>query len=123
MEIQYAMFCTNVQFPQKPQDSVILTAPISNFITQNVSDIEFPLFLTFINSVKGGHKFKIDISNFDGKIIATRNHNFTCDRNSLSHAECVLIKFPIHKTDLLTCSMFLDGKQQGSLKLPIKVEI
>ena len=122
MELQYAMFCANVTIPKEPNGSIILTKPVSNFVTKNISDIEFPLFLTFINSVKGSnHEFKAEIHNFDGEIIATKNHSFKCSRDSLSYAECVLVKFPIHKTDLLTCSMYLDNKKQIDIKLPVKV--
>ena len=122
MELQYAMFCADVTFPDKPQGAVVLTKPVSSLTTQNITDVEFPLFLTFISCVTGRHDFKVEVSNFSGDIITTRDFNFSYTRPSLSHAECFLVKFPIHKTDLLTFSMFLDGKQQGNIKLPIKVE-
>ena len=123
MEMQYAIFCANVKFPNKPQGAVVLTKPISGITTQNISDIAFPLFVTFINCTLGRHNFEIKISDISGKINTTRDFQFECNRISLSHAECFSVEFPIHNTDLLTFSMILDDIPQNDIKLPIKVEI
>ncbi len=121
MELQYAMFCANISFPKEPQGAVTLVKPVSSFTAENITDIQFPLFLTFINCTTGRHNFKIEISNFSMQVIATRDFNFSYTEPFLSRAECFLIKFPIHTTDLLTFSMYLDNKKQTDIKLPIKV--
>lgn len=124
MELQYAMFCDRVDFPKEPRGLLLLIKPVVNLaVKQDVSDIEFPLFLTFLNCTIGTHDFRVEVSDFSGEVIATRDFNFTCVESFLSRAECFVVKFPIHKTDLLIFSLYLDGLKQGQIKLPVKVKV
>jgi hypothetical protein len=121
MELQYAIFCENVQFPDKPQGAIVLTKPLSNLIVGGVDELEFPLFVTFVNGASGTHHFKVEVSNGSGEIITTRDFDFNWDRASISRVECFLVRFPIRRSETLTFSLYLNGDKQREIKFPIRV--
>jgi len=128
MELQYAIFCADVEVPLNEDtpikaNSFILTYPIPHLTVQAGETWRLPLFVTFINCDSGDRKFTIEISDFDGGIIAVRDYRLNFITPAINYFHSVLVEVPIHRTDLLTFKMFLDGIQQETvIKLPVKVE-
>jgi hypothetical protein len=121
MELQYAIFCANVQFPDNAQGAIVLTRPLSNLIAGRVDEVEFPLFVTFVDGALGTHHLKVEVSNSSGEIITMRGFDFNWDRTSISRTECFLVRFPIRQSETLTFSLYLNGDKQREIKFPVRV--
>ena len=122
MEIQYAIFCAYVDFPENTQNDITLTKPVSDLTTESADDVEIQLFLTFIDCTVGTHDLKVEVTDSSGEIITTGDFNFKDTGSMLSLSRCFLIRFPVRKTDLLTFILYLDGMEQKDIKLPIRIE-
>ena len=125
MEIQYAIFCEDVKFPDEPQGKIVMTHPISAPIIENTSAVKMkmPLFVTFIKGTKGT-KYNLDVKvmSSSGSIIITKNFKFSWLKASRAQSECFIFELPeIHDSDTLVFSLILDGVEQHRLKIPITV--
>ena len=125
MEIQYAIFCANVEFPDEPQGAVVLTKPLSAISLKGAKggEMHMPLFTTFINGVAGsGHSLDVKVTKNSGEILSTRDFKFQWRGTAPTQAECFIVKLPcLRSSDLLTFALVLDGKEQCKMKIPIKI--
>lgn len=123
MEIQYAIFCEDVKFPDEPQGKIVITHPLSAPTTKNTSAVQLkiPLFATFIKGTKGtDYKLDVKVMDSSGNIIIIRDFKFRWLKASRAQAECFVVELPeINKSDTLTFALILDGVEQRILKIPI----
>jgi len=126
MEIQYAMFCAHVQFPQKPGGSVVLTKPIANLTIEGAksAEMDLPLFVTFLDDGGGGgNNLDVKIANSSGEIIATRDFKFNWRKNNPVQGECFVVPLPeMHNSDTLTFSLFINGENKYNTRIPITIK-
>ena len=125
MEIQYAIFCAEVKFPDRPQGAVVLTKPLSaiSFKGAKTAQMNMPLFATFLNGATGTrHNLDVKVISSSGEILATRDFKFQWRGTAPTQAECFVVSLPyLHTSNILTFSLILDGKEQCKMKVPIKI--
>ena len=123
MEIQYAIFCEQVKFPDKPRGKFILTQPITSptFPHANAVEINMPLFATFINGETGrNYNLKVIVVSSSGEPLNIREFIVTWTGDSTAQADCFTVPLPlIHNSDTLTFTLYLDEIEQGKLRVPI----
>jgi len=120
MEIQYAIFCERVKFPDSPQGAIVLTRPLSVIELSDFGGFGFPLFVVFLGG-QAGKKYKLQVKVLDvsGEVIATRNHDFTWLTDSLSQAECAVVAFPFNTAGYHTFILSVDGEELHRVRVPI----
>jgi hypothetical protein len=125
MEIQYAIFCEGVQFPDKLEGKIVVTHPISapTLRKATVVQLNMPLFVTFVNGSAGSnHNLEVIAKGSSGDVIITRVFKFKWLETSVVQAECFIFELPeIHNSDTLTFSFILDGKPQCETKIPFRI--
>ena len=123
MEIQYAVFCEDVKFPDEPQGKIVMTQPISapKMKGARAVQLKMPLFVTFIKGTKGTeYKLTVKVTGSSGSTLITRDFKFGWPKASLARAECFVLELPeINNSDTLIFSLILDGLEQHRLKIPI----
>jgi hypothetical protein len=123
MEIQYAIFCEDVKFPDEPQGKIVMTQPISARKIKGAGAVQLkmPLFVTFIKGTKGTeYKLTVKVTGSSGNTLITKDFKFGWPKASLARAECFVLELPeINNSDTLIVSLILDEVEQHRLKIPI----
>lgn len=125
MEIQYAMFCENITFPDKPSGRIMITQPITSpVITKDKVDaaqLEAPLFVTFLNGRNGViYNLKVKITDSYANTQILRDFKFTWGSESLAYANCFVVKIPkFHVPNTLHFTLYLDGEESHTINMPI----
>ena len=126
MEIQYAIFCENVSFPDKPRGKFVLTQPITSptFLNTDTVQFEMPLFITFINgSVGSNHNLKVIAVSSSGEPLYTGEFIVKWTVTSLAQADCFIIPLPlINNSDTLTFTLVLDNEEQRTMRIPVTLK-
>ena len=92
------------------------------FISNLRSNCSCPsVYLEILSILANDISFTVEISDFDGEVVAVRDYTLHCNISDVNCFDSLLVELPIHKTDLLTFSLYLDGVKQGQIKLPVKV--
>jgi hypothetical protein len=127
MEIQYAIFCEQVKFPESTRGKILLTQPITSpTITTNskttTAQLNLPLFITFINGASPiTHNLEVKVTTSLGGLTVIKDFNFDWSGKTAVQAHCFIVILPkIQVPNTIHFTLYLDGEEQCQIKVPIK---
>ncbi len=118
MQIQYAVFCETIDCKELPPT---FKKPISTIVVSDISQltkIELPLFISFINGSEGKHFVRLSIIT-PSRTIPIPDFSFIWPKGAITQSSIFTINFQPDTFGLYTFRLNVDGGDLRDIPIPI----